>query len=99
MGLFVDDNIRELTNASLVQLVNEDRLHRAFFCGQAVLANREIKICPLFLHGEHCSAGWCCNSGHSIAVEHYVSLQNFVIIFDRELEHVSFTFDTIVLAA
>ena len=30
-SLFADDNIRELTDAHLVQLVNEDRLHRALF--------------------------------------------------------------------
>ena len=31
MGLFVDDDIRELTDASLVQLVNKGRLHRILF--------------------------------------------------------------------
>ena len=31
VGLFVDDDIRELTDASLVQLVNEGRLHRVLF--------------------------------------------------------------------
>ena len=31
MSLFADDNTRELTDARLVLLVNEDRLHRALF--------------------------------------------------------------------
>ena len=31
VDLFVDNDIRKLTDASLMQLVNEDRLHRTLF--------------------------------------------------------------------
>ena len=72
--------------------------YRAFtqcFTESKVLPKSRNRNLPAVLHGEHCSAGWCCISGPSgrIAVEHHVSLgsANFVLMFDRELEHISFT--------
>ena len=79
----------------LVNEANISRFHTVFLSESKVLPKSRKQNLPAVLPGEHCSAGWCCNSGPSgrIAVEHYVSLgsANFVLMFDRELEHVSFT--------